>query len=446
MKKVLLVITIISFFFFALPPKIASAQSSACPESMDTLDRYNCLQKEYDKLAKNQGTLQKKLNNEDYQQLSLNEKIKYINAQVAQAENVINALHLEILTQDIGIKLLETDIQEMEDRLSILNQEIHQRQEVVNQRVTESYKYSYVGFLELLMDTKNIDNVLRKTKYLIETREKDKKALEEYSEKMKNLEADEVVLAGKKIELQTKRNEIETEKVKLVEEKHSLDTQKAEQSRLLAESERREREYKAQLSTIANMINDTESVISEVTYKLLQEGKLGDGAPVAAGQMIGRQGHTGCSFGSHLHFEIRNSAGSYINPASYLTISGTSVTSGIYSGPYAPYSGYLTQSFASHGYRAIDMVTFSSGNQNYERYPVSFGICSAVDRILYDRQNRGLSDWNLAYLTGEGAAIKAISSGRVYYSTYSTGDPRNPTKYAYVKHNDGNTSFYLHIQ
>lgn len=152
------------------------------------------------------------------------------------------------------------------------------------------------------------------------------------------------------------------------------------------------------------MINDTESIISEITYQLLQEGKLGNGAPVNAGQMIGRQGHTGCSFGSHLHFEIRNSAGSYINPANFLTVNGTSLTSGIYTAPYA--GAYITQSFASHGYRAIDMVTFSSGNQNYERYAVSYGICSAVDKILNNRKNQGLPDWNLAYLTGEVPSLK----------------------------------------
>lgn len=201
MKKILLIgtILIIALSSVLIISGSVHAQVSSCPESMPTLDRYNCLQDEYEKLQKNQGTIQKKLNNEDYQQLSLNEKISYINNQVIQTENVINSLHLEILTQDIEIDLLSKEIQTMEDDLSILKQEIYTLQETVDKRVVESYKYSHVGFLELFMDVRNIDNILRKTKYLIETREKDRNALEEYNDKVIDLENNEVLLAEKKL-------------------------------------------------------------------------------------------------------------------------------------------------------------------------------------------------------------------------------------------------------
>lgn len=441
MKKILLSVTISIFLFmFILPNKVIDAQVSACPESMDTLERYNCLQKESEKLEQNQSSIQKKLNNEDYQQLSLNEKIKYINGQVAQAENVINALHLEILTQDIEINLLAKETQEMEDSLSILKQEMSLLQETVNKRVTESYKYSYVGFLELIMDIKNIDTVLRKTKYLIETRAKDKSALEQYNEKMTSLEDEETLLAQKKAELQLKRNDVEMEKVKLVEEKKNLDSQKAIQSSLLAESERRERQLRSQLETLSQIKLETDKVISDVAYKLLQEGKLGNGAPVVGGvSVIGRQGHTGCSFGSHLHFEIREANGARVDPANYLAINygSRTLSSGYYSAMYT--GAYITQTYSSHGY-AIDMVTTTNGRQDGATYTVESGICSAVDGYL-----RSLGH-NQGGLRGEGANIRAVSSGRVYYGQYETWKPSNPSKYALVKHNDGRVSFYLHIQ
>ena len=440
MKKILFIlITSILLSVILLPQaSVYSQGSSSCPESMPIEKRYTCLQEEMEKMEKNQGALQKKLKDEDYQQLSLNEKISYINTQVTQTENVINSLHLEILTQDIEINLLAKDIQAMEDNLSILKQEINTLEETVNKRVTESYKYSHVGFLELLMDVKNIDTVLRKTKYLIETRAKDKSALEEYNEKMTSLEDEETLLAQKRAELQVKRNDIETEKTKLVEEKKNLDSQKAEQSRLLAESERREKQLKAQLDTLSQIILETDKVISDVAYQLLQEGKLGDGAPVVGGvSIIGKQGHTGCSFGSHLHFEIREANGTRVDPGNYLTISGRSLTSGYYS---AMYSGaYITQPYSTHGY-AIDMVTTTNGRQDGATYSVESGICSAVDNYI-----RSLGH-NQGGLRGEGANIKAVSSGRVYYGTYATWKPSNPSKYALVKHNDGRVSFYLHIQ
>ena len=226
MKKVLLLITILIMSFVAVAnlPVDNSSASTLCPSNMDP-DSRECLDYLRAKLAEannQQSTLSKKLADEQYQQLSLQEKITYINSQIEQTEKVISTLHMEIAAQDLDINLLAKEIQEKEDTLGIFKQEINTLEEVVNQRVTESYKYSYVGFLELVMDIKNIENVLRKTKYLVETREKDKNSLAIFSERTLELEEEEKLLEKEKAELQIKRNEIETEKTKLVEEKNSL--------------------------------------------------------------------------------------------------------------------------------------------------------------------------------------------------------------------------------
>jgi len=44
------------------------------------------------------------------------------------------------------------------------------------------------------------------------------------------------------------------------------------------------------------------------------------GATVKAGQVIGVEGQTGYSFGSHLHFEVRNAQGVSIDPQDYFAI------------------------------------------------------------------------------------------------------------------------------
>lgn len=442
MKKVLLLITILILALSLILPSFTSniSASDACPESMPIQQRYLCLQKELQKLESSQGSLQKKLRDEDYQQLSLKEKLTYINTQVAETEKVISTLHLEITAQDLEINLLSKEIQDKEDDLSVLQQEINTLKETVNKRVTESYKYSYVGMLELIMDVKNIDTVLRKTKYLIETRAKDKSSLEEFGDKKLLLEEEEIVLAEQKVELQKKRNDIEVEKEKLVEEKKSLDSQKAEKDRLLAESLRRENDYKAQLLKISLVINETDNQISDVVIQLFNQNLLGDGTTVVAGQQIAYMGHTGCSYGSHIHFEIREANGTKVDPKQFFTVNGLSLSSGVYTSPLR--GAYITQSYRppnNPGHAAIDMVTFADGNQNLQMYTVPYGICSAVNNLINKYGNQ-------AYLTGEGAVIRAIAPGKVYYGAYSTWLAAYPNKYALVEHDDGRTSFYLHIQ
>ncbi len=436
MKKIYILIT--TFFLFSLLfTKVQASES--CPESMPIQERYTCLQNQLNKLESSQGSLQKKLKNEDYQQLSLNEKIKYLTTQIIQNEKVIETLQIEVLAQDIEINILSKEIVEMEDGLNILNQEIKTLERTVNERVRESYKYSYVGALEFLFDVKDLDSILRKTKYLIETRLRDKNSLEEYSEKMDVLEDEELVLASQKADLQKKRNDLETEKLRLEEEKKNLDAQKIEKASLLAESEKREAAYKKELAATTAMISSIDEKISDIVIALFNSGNLGNGSPVSAGNIIGFQGHTGCSFGSHLHFEIRDKSNVKKDPSIYLN--GGAYWSLVSAKTYlAPLSGArITQSYKTT-HRAWDMVSLSQGIQDGSTYTVPTGICSAVDNYIAS-QGR-----NWAYLTGEGAPVKAVASGRVYYGLYQTNLPAYPSKYALVVHSDGNKSFYLHLK
>jgi peptidoglycan hydrolase CwlO-like protein len=413
---------------------------ATCPYSdpQRCLDYYNS---QLDSLQNQKSSLTNQLNEEQYKQLSLEGKISYINGQITQTENVIRSLEIEIAAENIQISLLETDIQEKEDSVSLLKQEVNVLEGTVNQRITESYKYSFVGPFEVFLDTKNLSAVLRKTKYLIITRAQDIASLEDYSLKITALKKEEEELSKQKDEVLAKKKEIEKQTEDLAEQNKALTTQKAEKNSLLAESKAREAKYLAQLNTISKSISETEKYFEQVMLQLYNTGKLGSGTQVLAGTVIGIDGHTGCSFGSHLHFAVMKN-NSYVNPLNYYTQSGGYLKPGsLTKVPMS--SAYITQYFSSSKpHYALDLVSMSAGNQNLDQYTVPYGLCSTVDSILNSRKAQGLDDWNKAYLRGEGAPVYAVANGKVYYYTDSNG-----AKYAMLVHTSGSLkTFYVHLK
>lgn len=436
--KKIFTITISIIFLFIVSKDVRAAE--ACPESMPAMDRYLCLQKQLSKLESNQNNLQKKLKNEDYQQLTLNEKLKYIDTQIQQTESVIETLGIEIAAKDIEINMLNEEVTAKENDLSTLRQEINALEQTVGERVIQSYKYSHVGPFEVLLDFRGFDNVIRKLKYLLETRTNDKNSLAAYADKKDLLEKEQAILTAQQIELQNKRAEVEEEKKRLAEEKKYLDEQKAEKQRLLAESQKREEAYKKELAETTAMISKMDEMISDYVIQLFNSNGLGNGSRVSAGSIIGLQGHTGCAFGSHLHFEIRNKYNVKQDPSLYLGggESWSLVTSAKYLAPMR--GARITYKYYESSHRAWDMVSTIDGDQSGSTYIVASGICANVDRFIREFGR------NWAYLTGEGAPIKAITSGTVYYGVYSTKLPQYPCKYALLVHDDGNKSFYLHLK
>lgn len=460
MKRIKIAVTILIVFFslifigfVAISPSQAEIK---CPSNIDPNSQacVDYLNKQLAELQKDKKDLQTQLKEEEYQQLSLSEKISYMQKQISDTEKVIKSLEVDIAAHDVEIKLLEKSILEKEDNISLLRQEADQLEKTVSKRVSESYKYSFVGPFEVFMDVTNLSTILRKTKYLAVTRTQDREAIESFSSTMSQLKDEEVVLAKEKSDLQLKRNSLEENKVELAEERTKLNSQKAEQAKLLAQSQQREATYRAELSSISKSIAEADKLVTDLILRLYIQNKLGDGVKVSKGTPIGLQGHSGCSFGSHLHFEIRTASGTRINPYTkgYFTGSNSAWTY-IYEGKYGvPVTRPMLTGGYISGHQALDMVSRGEGNQEGERYKVPYGLCSIVDNILNCRRYGGkycsnpyakpVKDWNLAYLTGEGAYIRAVASGRVYYGVESMWKG----KYALVVHDDGNKSFYLHLK
>lgn len=313
MKKRNIVITIflvvfsLSFFFglsrYYEKPVIAQ---TSCPSYMDTNspECFNYLQEQLLKLQQQEGSLQKQLKEEEYQQLTLNEKIAYIRNQITQTENNIKSLEIKVAAHNVEIGLLEESIRELEENVAVLGQEISILESAVNKRVTESYKYSFVGPLELFLDTKNLSSILRKSKYLAITRTQDRESLGVYNNKVAAIKEEETLLSEKRTDVQATRNALEEEKIQLAEERAVLSKQQSEREYLLALSKEKQAELLAELKRNKAIQADLDQKI--LAYINANMGTMTEEGYVAKGGKIGYvyPGGNACSgsSGPHLHF------------------------------------------------------------------------------------------------------------------------------------------------
>jgi hypothetical protein len=287
----------------------------SCPPKMnpDSMECLNYLKDQLEKLQKQQSSISKQLSSEEYQQLSLQGKISYITNQVAQTEKLIKTLEVEVAASDVSIKLLEVNITEKEDYISLLRQEADILQKTVTQRITESYKYSFVGAFEIFLDVKNFSSAIRRTKYLITTRSQDIKSLEEYAKKIETLKEEEEELSKQKAELQIQRNRREEEKLQLADERETLVSQKAEKTRLLAESKAKEEALLQALRKNKDLQKKLDAEI--LAYINTHMTSIVKSGPVYKGDRIGYvyPSSSRCSTGPHVHFGIDNSSSGYFS-------------------------------------------------------------------------------------------------------------------------------------
>ncbi|MDD2270159.1 MAG: hypothetical protein PHG60_01065 [Candidatus Dojkabacteria bacterium] len=417
--KKLLTIGFLSILLLSQVP--LRTEAASCPSSMDpsSIECLDYLRNQLNDLSRKNSSIQSQLSNEEYKQLSLSQKLDYIANQIEQTEKVIKSLEIELAAKNIEMKILEEKIEKTEDSIGLSRQEINQLEGTVNQRITESYKYSFIGALELFLDTKNLDQILRKTKYLLTTREKDAEQLESYASLVRELEVEEKELAKQRSELEATKLKMEEQQEELLIEKSNLDSQKVERERLLVQSKQKAAELEAQYVKNVKALSDLDTAI--IAYI----NKYGDQAVnsgyVNGNTWIGRMGNSGYSFGDHLHFSMNNGTGDLcggnINILGNQFIQGGGSWIVGWDGwrwPYM-YAGSLPLPIAG------PHVIMS---QNYHHG-------TAIDLISYK------ADYSKNY----GAPIYSVMEGQLYKGTDPYGG-----KYAYIKHNNGWRSCYLHLQ
>lgn len=325
---------------------------------------------------------------------TLSNSSKTLSSQISQFDSQIKLTTLKITQTEEQISLLSGRIDQLEGSLGSLTN-------AYSERVVETYKMGRVGDpFYLLISSSDLNEAFSRYSYLKKIQEADKSLLD-------RLQKAQDTYKEEKVSQEDLQNQLETQQ-------KQLNSQKLSKKLLLDQTKNDEKKYQALLAQALA----ERAAIERALVSGTKVGPVKAGDPIA---LVGNSGYPGCSTGKHLHFEIRKN-GNWTDPTYYLQ--NKSVNDEQVGGTANMGSGNWQWPIQD-----TVRVTQHYGLTPYSwRYSYSGGIHTGIDMVSTT------SD-----------VIRAPMDGNLFKSSQSCG-ASSTINIAYIEHNDGTITLYLHVQ
>lgn len=331
-----------------------------------------------------------------------------LSAQITQFNNQIQITELKIADAQATVDKLEKEIGALGFKIGYINESVDKVEALLKQRIIATYQEGFVSNLEILATSRDFSDLILRYQYLKQVQENDKKIL-------LSLQQTKSTYANQKDEREEKQAQIEESKKKLEALEASLDQQKSEKQALLEVTKNDETKFQRLL---AQAQAEKAIVFGGGTDVYMRDVEQG----ASIGSIASHSASPGCSTGAHLHFEVQKN-GSLENPSNYLKSASYS-----YSYPESQYSYYGTISPSGDLPWPLNEpveIHQGYGSHGFAQTFYSQGVHTGID------------------MDSSSATVKTVKSGKLYGGSYNCSNGK--LYYAKVIHDDGLTTWYLHM-
>lgn len=329
---------------------------------------------------------------------------KTLSSQIAVMDNQISLTEARIDSTKQQISDLTLDIDTANKKITNLQDSLNDLIKVLLNRMVTTYEVGQIQPFQILLTSNNANNFFSRLNYLKIAQTHDKQLIY-LTQQAKN-------------DYQNQKNIYEDKKKKIIALKTQLEgyTQQLEENRrskqvLLAETQGNESTYQALLEQAQAELAITFGGGTETFMRDVNEGD-------SIGSII--SGQSGCSTGSHLHFEVHKN-GSVDDPNNYLSSTSFSY----------PYGESDAGSINPHGLWPWPINQPIYITQGYGMTPYAqSGAYSGRPHYGIDMYNNSLT-------------VKAVAKGQLFGGSYQCTN--GTLFYAKVKQTDGIDVLYLHM-
>lgn len=304
-----------------------------------------------------------------------NQKIEQLQAAAEEHAHAAETLEAQIAAMDAEMAAIRRHIFATQGQIATTNTEIGKaeaqmaaKREILKQYIRSQYYNPYPTTFESLVSSGDLGEFMDNREYLGRVQQR--------------MEAMIAEVQKVKAELDAKKIQLSQLSDQLAGQQAGLEAQRVAKNQLLAQTRGEEARYKAMLSDAQAARNRLSSTIA----RLMGSGTMVSKGYVERGQVIGREGSTGFSTGTHVHFSIYAN-GAAVNPHPYLNSGrvGWPLASFTMTQNYGP-AGWVNSNYTFHDgidmsqYYGAPVLAACSGNIIMNSFqPGGFGHYIVID-------------------------------------------------------------------